>query len=388
MTLLNQVEQRFHDSFGNDPEVVARAPGRIEFIGNHTDYNGGTVLGAAIDRSVFVAVGPRDDGQLVLVSDFGARVSLAAKIPLVPLEGEQAWVNYPLGVLLALEKRGFTRPVGLNLAVASDVPLGAGLSSSAALELASGLALCGVQGFSLPMFDLVHAGREAENEFVGVPCGILDQGVSGFGRRDSLVHIDCRGPSFSTIPMPTGVQFWIFNTHARHALVESLYATRHGECMEAVRLVQARQPSVASLADLNPDTLAAARDLLPPVVFRRAWHVVQEIARVNEMGDVLKRGDLKRAGELLFESHESSRHQFENSTPELDFLVDTLRGRSGVHGARLTGGGFGGAVMAMTNAAFDADAANLVAQAYHAKFGLTPDVLNCATSAGAELLRS
>jgi len=388
MTRLNQAEQRFRESFEADPSVVARAPGRIEFIGNHTDYNRGTVLGASIDRSVYVVAGPREDGQIVLASDFGVTCSLAARDGLEKLQGEKAWANYPVGVMHALEKRGLSRLAGFSLAVASDVPLGAGLSSSAALELASGLAFCGLAGFSLPLIDLVRAGREAENDFVGVPCGILDQGVSGFGKRDRLVHIDCRGPSFSTIPMPGGVQFWIFNTHARHALVESLYATRHGECMEAVRLLRTSDPTVESLADVKPDVLAAARDLLPAVVFRRALHIVQEISRVDEMCGVLERGDLARAGELLFDSHESSRHQFENSTPELDFLVDTLSGKGGVYGARLTGGGFGGAVMAMTSADFDAGAANAIAQVYEAKFGLAPEVLNCATGAGAELLRS
>lgn len=388
MTLLDQAEQRYRSAFGVDPTVMARAPGRIEFIGNHTDYNSGTVLGASIDRSVFVAVGPRNDGQIEFVSDSGAAFSMVAQANPVQQDGERAWANYPLGVLLALEERGLKRPAGFNLAVASDVPLGAGLSSSAALELASGLALGGLANFTLPLIDLVSAGREAENEFVGVPCGILDQGVSGFGQRDHLVHIDCRGPSFSTIPLPAGVRFWIFNTHARHALVESLYATRHGECMEAVRLLQSRDAAIASLADVSPAALASAQDLLPQVIWRRASHVVQEIARVNEMCAVLERGDLSRAGELLYDSHDSSRHQFENSTLELDLLVDTLRGKTGVYGARLTGGGFGGAVMAMTSTTFDATAAGAVATAYQSRFGRAPEVLSCATGAGAELLRS
>lgn len=382
MTLQSKSEQLFQTTFGGPPAVVAAAPGRIEFIGNHTDYNSGTVLGAAIDRTVVVAAGPRADGRFRFISAESAKVIDVGR-PLVRQAGDHAWVNYPLGVLVALEARGLSALSGLELTVVSDLPTGAGLSSSAALELSAALALTSLAGFQLPLAELVKACREAENQFVGVPCGILDQGVSGFGRRDQLVHIDCRGPTFSTIALPAGVHFWIFNTHQKHALVDSLYATRHRECMEAAKLL-----NVAALADVSPQQVEAARATLPERVGRRAQHVVEEIARVNRMRDVLARGDLAAAGRLLFESHESSRTLFENSIPELDFLVDTLRGRPGVYGARLTGGGFGGAVMAMTDVSFSAHSAAAVASVYAAKFGSPPDVLSCATADGARLLRS
>ncbi len=241
--------------------------------------------------------------------------------------------------------------------------------------------LAALRGFDLPRTELVQACREAENKFVGMPCGILDQGVSGFGERDRLVHIDCRGPTFATVPLPAGVHFWIFNTHTKHALVDSLYATRHHECMDAAEILK-----VAWLADLTPEQVHAARARLPEKTWKRARHVVEEIARVAAMRDVLARGDLTAAGRLLFESHESSRTLFENSTPELDFLVDALRAQAGVFGARLTGGGFGGAVMAMTGASFDQAGAAVVAEAYAAKFGSRPDVLSCATADGARLV--
>jgi galactokinase len=387
MHVQQTVESLFRKSFGEMPTVEARAPGRIEFIGNHTDYNGGTVLGASIDRTVTVAVRPRQDGRLVFASDHGGAPVAVGGRPFQRQSGATSWVNYPLGVLVALEARGLPPPEGFELAVASDLPLGAGLSSSAALELASALAVCALQGFTLPREEMVQACREAENRFVGVPCGILDQGVSGYGKRDHLVHIDCRGPVFSVIPLPTGVKFWIFNTHQKHALVDSFYATRHGECMEAARLLGTRHGEVKCLADATPAQVRAADGLLGGAVFKRALHVVEEIARVDQMKHVLAAGDLAAAGGLLLASHESSRTLFENSTPQLDFLVATLRGRDGVWGARLTGGGFGGAVIAMTTRGFDSAAAETVAAAYSGEFGNRPDVITCATADGAELIR-
>lgn len=386
MDLKTKASDLFRSSFGGEPVVLARAPGRIEFIGNHTDYNAGTVLGAAIDRGITVAARVRDDGAFTFVTDNGAPATTVRGRPLVRQEGDASWVNYPLGVVLALEARGLPVVRGLEMAVVSDLPPGAGLSSSAAFELSTALAVCALQRFTVSREDVVKAGREAENKFVGVPCGILDQGVSGFGRKDTLVHIDCRGPVFTTVPMPPGVRFWIFNTHKKHALVDSLYATRHKECMEATRLLRTIKPAAQWLADFTPAEIASAAAALPAEAAKRARHVVEEIARVDAMGAALKRGDLAGAGRLLFASHESSRLLFENSTPELDFLVDALRGLPGVFGARLTGGGFGGAVMAMTDAHFDAAAADRVAEAYVRKFQDKPDVLTCATADGATLL--
>lgn len=388
MDLNSKAVELFRDAFGGEPDVLARAPGRIEFIGNHTDYNAGTVLGAAIDRGITVAARLGREATFSFVSDSGASATIVKGRPVARQDGEAAWVNYPLGVVLALEARGMATVPGLEMAVVSDLPPGAGLSSSAAFELSTALAVCGLQGFVLPREEIVKAGREAENKFVGVPCGILDQGVSGFGRRDNLVHIDCRGPSFALVPIPAGVRFWIFNTHKKHALVDSLYATRHRECMEAARLLGARKPSARWLADFSPAEFSALAGSLPAAAAKRARHVIEEIARVEKMGTVLRSGQLDEAGRLLFESHESSRTLFENSTPELDFLVAALKGVRGVYGARLTGGGFGGAVMAMTDDLFDQAAADRIGAAYADTFNDHPDVIACATADGAALVRA
>lgn len=373
--------EKFRAIFDCDPEFIARAPGRIEFIGNHTDYNGGPVLGAAIDRGVWVGLARRRDGMRRFAShQRGTIVSMSADA-CQKLSGTQDWVNYPLGVLVALPAFGLKTPAGFDYLAMSDLPAGAGLSSSAAIELASALAFSAAAGENPPREVLVKAARHAENNFVGVPCGILDQGVSGFGRKNHLVFIDCRGPSFETVPLPAGVHFWIFNTHTKHALVDGLYAERHRECMEAARLL-----GVAQLVDATPAQLAAAGTRLPVVVAKRARHIIEEIGRVGATVAALQKEDVPRVGTLLTASHRSSQGLFENSTPELDFLVDTLAATRGVHGARLTGGGFGGAVMAMTAEQFGNADARQVASAYAAKFGAQPDVLHAQTGDGAALI--
>lgn len=372
---------KFQAIFGRAPEIIARAPGRIEFIGNHTDYNGGTVLGAAIDRGVWVGFAQRSDGQRRFASDQRPELIVLSADRLEKQSGERSWVNYPQGVLAALEVFGLRGPAGFDYLAVSDLPVGAGLSSSAAIELSSGLAFVKATGATPPRETLVKVGRHAENHFVGVPCGILDQGVSGFGRKGHLVFIDCRGPRFETVPMPAGAHFWVFNTHTKHALVDGLYAARHRECMEAARAL-----GVPLLVDVPAGALEAAEGRLAPDAFKRARHVIDEIARVEATVLALKSGDLTAVGRLLTASHRSSQHLFENSTPELDYLVDQLIATPHVHGARLSGGGFGGAVMALTSPDFGDKQASAVAAAYGARFGEQPDVLDAQTDDGASLV--
>jgi galactokinase len=374
----------FHAHYGRAPEVIARAPGRIEFIGNHTDYNGGTVLGAAINRGIWVALARRTDGRRRFFSEQAREVTeLSASQPLAKLEGERSWLNYPLGILAVLPEFGLPVPGGFDYAAVSDLPVGAGLSSSAAIELASALAFLEAAGRQPAREVIVNVGKKAENNFVGVPCGILDQGVSGFGQENHLVFIDCLGPRFAPVPLPTGAHFWIFNTHTKHALVDGLYAARHRECMEAAKAL-----GVPLLREASAAMLGAAGSRLSPIVRRRAQHVIEEISRVDATMAALKQGDLREVGRLLTASHRSSQSLFENSTPELDLLVDVLTKIPAVYGARLTGGGFGGAVMALTNEAFGEKQAADVIAAYAEKFGNQPDVLHALTGNGAQIISS
>ncbi len=353
----------FQQIHGREPSVITRAPGRIEFIGNHTDYNGGTVLGASIDRGVCVAVAPRTDGKRNFYSLFtGEAVTLDAAVSLKQT-GDASWINYPLGVIAAMPAFGLHRPEGFDYVAMSDLPTGAGLSSSAAIELASGLAFLAITGQQADRETLVKIGKHAENNFVGVPCGILDQGVS------------------DTVPLPGDAHFWIFNTHTKHALVDGLYAARHRECMEAAKAL-----GVSLLVEAKPAQVEAAKDKLAVDAYKRAKHVVEEIARVDQAVGVLEKGDLVTVGTLLTASHRSSQHLFGNSTDELDFLVDALAGMPNTFGARLTGGGFGGAVMALTNAEFGEVDARIVADQYEKKYGARPDVLHMRTGEGAQVL--
>jgi len=377
-----KVTDLFRSSFGGDPAIISRAPGRIEFIGNHTDYNGGTVLGAAVNCGLWVALSAREDGRRRWRSGISEQV-VETGLGLTKLEGDSSWINYPQGVLAAMESQGLELPQGFDFAVESDLPVGAGLSSSAAIELAAGLAFLAVTGQEVDRETLVKIGRRAENDFVGVPCGILDQGVSGFGKVDHLVSIDCRGPRFDTVAMPEGAHFWIFNTPTKHALVDGLYSARHAECMAA-----AAELGVKQLADASLDLFQTEMHQLSPTVAKRARHIIEEIDRVTQTTTALARGNLVKVGQLLTASHRSSQHAFENSTPELDSLVDTLVRLPGVYGARLTGGGFGGAVMALTDGSFGEADADVVVETYRNQWGAEPQVFHLQTGDGAEVVKS
>ena len=378
MSSATSLSATFQQSYGRAPSVIARAPGRVEFIGNHTDYNGGAVLGAAINRYVTVAAAPNASGRFRLRSTSGTVPIDLAAVPAGRLTGDESWANYPLGIWRSLGDFKLPQPAGFDLLVDSDLPAGAGLSSSAALELATALALLEVAGAKRIAPDLLATiGRHAENNYVGVPCGILDQGTSAFGAAGQLVHIDCRGPVFSRVPLPGSVHLWIFNTKEKHALIDGLYATRHRECLDAAKTL-----GVALLADLTPAQLAPLASKLPPEQAKRAKHIVEEHARVRATVEALAAGDLVAAGKLLTASHRSSQHLFENSTPALDRLVDLLEKHPAVLGARLTGGGFGGAVMALTRDTFTAaDADAIAAQTAH-----RPEIIHLQAADGAKVL--
>ncbi len=375
--------ETFTRVYGRPATVVARAPGRIEFVGNHTDYNGGEVLGAAIDRFVWVAAVENDTGRCRFHTVGGENVvEWSPEITARPA-GDEAWINYPLGVWHSLADFGLARPAGFDVVVAADLPAGAGLSSSAALELATALALLALARTPIPGKDvLAKIARHAENRYVGVPCGILDQGTSAHGEAGRLVRIDCRGPRFSLVPLPAGLTLWVFNTREKHALVDGMYATRHRECLEAARLL-----GVELLCDLQPGPALDARlAALPENLRRRARHVIEEHDRVGRVVAALQRGEIRTVGELLFASHASSRDLFENSTPALDTLVELLRTQRGVIGARLTGGGFGGAVMALTDDSFTPADAAIVQRAYATRHNREPEVIKLAVADGARLL--
>ena len=353
---LNHIIDVYKSAFGKEPAYVSMAPGRIEFLGNHTDYNGGCVMGATLNMGVYAAISERDDTKIRLTSASHGNTPIveASLDNLVPFgAGRNSWANYPLGVLKVLIDEGAKAERGFDIAFWSDLPSGAGLSSSAAIELASAKVMSIF--YEKEINDPVHLariGRLAENTFVGLPCGILDQGTSAHGRKDHLVFIDCREESFHTYPLSEGTSFWVFNTHKKHSLVDSLYAQRHDECMQARDTLQKTYNNIEHLCDLTAPQVEACELDLPAASFKRAIHVTNENERVKRAAALLASGKSHAVGELMFQSHESSKTLFENSIPELDFLVDALKGKDGVLGARLTGGGFGGAVVAWADHTF------------------------------------
>lgn len=366
-----------------DVDAYASAPGRVEFIGNHTDYNGGWVLGATIDRRVGVWLRRRDDMRLRLES---ADDVPSVRLSLEDMEvqsGEKAWSNYVLGMLVVLRDEGLAVDTGFDLRVDSTLPVGAGLSSSAALELATAFALTEAFEGDFDRKTLARLAQRAENEFVGVPCGLLDQAVVAFGDRDRLVRVDARTEEITTVPFPVRTGLWIFQTHEAHVLADAHYQERHDEAHAARDRLAELLGNVEHLVDVSPSQLKSVRDDLPEVLYRRARHVSTEHRRVERAVRLLEEERYGAVGELLFASHESSRVDYENSTPELDFVVDRLAETDHVLGARLTGAGFGGAVMAWTEDAFGNVQAQAVAEAYGDQFGQELDVLSCQPAVGA-----
>jgi len=320
---------------------TAYAPGRVELLGNHTDYNEGYVLSAAVDRGISISGEATGTSEIVLEStSFNERFAVDSASGLAPSK-EPEWVNYPLGVYDIFQKEGL--PVGgFRAEISSDLPLGAGLSSSAALEISTGKLLEKLFGFTLEPLRLAKLGRKAENEFVGVACGLLDQVSSVFGKKGHAIFLDCRTENVETTPFPEGVALLVTQCGVPHRLSGGEYNERREQCFDA-----ARRLNVPMLRDVTSAQLEAAKESLPWLSYLRAKHIVGENERVLAGLDFLRRGDAKGFGSLMFASHESSRINFENSTPELDALVEIAGTLPGVYGSRLTGGGFGGATVTL-----------------------------------------
>ena len=357
--------------------ATSRAPGRVELLGNHTDYNEGVVLSAAINYAV-TARGEASAARRARVSSgFAAEPVNVSLDTLVPLEGDASWANYSLGVAAMLREEGFEFG-GFDMQVESDLPAGAGLSSSAALEVATARLLMKLYSLEIDPLRLAKICRRAENDFVGVKCGLLDQVSSIFGRRGQAVYLDCRSEAIENIPLPPDSALLVFHCGVEHRLVGGEYNERREQCFAAATAL-----GVKALRDVTGANLENARTKLDPVVYRRAAHIVGEDERVFAGIEALRRGDGAAFGELMFASHESSRTNFENSTPELDTLVEIARGEPGVYGSRLTGGGFGGATISLVERARVEAIARSFGEEYTARTGNRGRAYPCESADGA-----
>lgn len=366
--------------YGRPAARAARAPGRVNLIGEHTDYNDGFVLPAAIDRAIYVAARPRADGQVHLVSvDFEDQT----RFTLDTLDDPElpAWSRYPRGAMWWLAAQGIAVP-GFDAVMGGDIPVGAGLSSSAAVEVVMielGLALAGA---SLSKQAIALGGVEVEHRFIGMPCGVMDQMASAMGVAQHALLIDCRSLETTPIPLPGGISIVIMDTAKRRGLVDSEYALRREQCEEAARLL-----GVPALRDATREQVEAARERLGDVLYRRARHVVGENLRTNVFAMALRSGGLKTAGQAMRESHASLRDDYEVSCRELDIMADLANAQPGCYGARMTGGGFGGCAVALVeNGAVDAFV-QAVGPAYQAQTGLTPQLYVCQAAAGSGVER-
>jgi galactokinase len=382
MTPRETVQHVFQQAFGKAPDLLVQAPGRVNLIGEHTDYNGGFVLPCAIDFGTWVAVGHRDDDQVrVIAADYDNQhdtFSLAAPIAHHP---SQRWSDYVRGVIKYLLERGQSLR-GLELVVSGNVPRGAGLSSSASLEVAIGQAFKEALKLPLSQAEIALTGQQAENHFVGCNCGIMDQMISASGRKNHALLLDCRSLEGRLIPMPANLTVLIVHSNVRRGLVDSEYNTRRQQCEAA-----ARHYGVETLRELTREGLEAGRAGLDEVCYRRARHVVGENARTLAAAEALARGDVKALGRLMAESHAAMRDDFEITVPPIDGLVDIIREQLGEEGgARMTGGGFGGCVVALLRPERVDPVIAAVRERYPARYGLEPTFYACQASDGARRL--
>ncbi len=376
-----KVAAAFATRFGEGATLYA-SPGRVNLIGEHTDYNGGFVLPGAIDKAIYVALRPKDGATCSLYSldyDELIEVDMAGEKP------AQQWACYIFGVVQEMKKRGATVPA-FDLAFGGDVPLGAGLSSSAALESSGGFALNDTFSLGFDRKALAQIGQMTEHNYVGVRCGIMDQFASLFGEAGHVIRLDCRSLDYALIPFDpeaAGYKVVLFDTQVKHSLASSEYNVRREQCEAGVAVVAKHIEGVELLRDITLEQLAAYRSEMSEVVYRRCHYVISESERLLAACEAMDRGDYERFGELMNGSHNGLSKEYEVSCPELDFLAELGHATAGVAGARMMGGGFGGCTINLVKAeAYDSYLA-LAAERYEAQFGTPLRVIEVAISQGA-----
>ena len=366
--------------YGSGPSGVFSAPGRVNLIGEHTDYAGGFVMPAAIDFATVAAVSPRPDG---IVSIHSSNFDETVEHPLnaIPAKGSGHWSAYPLGVLQVLRERGIAVPA-FSLSIYGDVPLGAGLSSSASIEVATMAALLAAAGATLPKPEMAKLAQKAENGYVGANTGIMDQFIACEGKRDHALLLDCRSLETKLAPIPPSLNLIICNTMVKHSHAGGEYNTRRAEVEQATAVLRAHRPEIALLRDATLDDLQQWGSEMPPNALKRARHIISDSLRAEEAAAALDRGDLQELGRLMAAAHASYRDDFEASCPEADLMVDLANRQPGVIGARLTGGGFGGCTVNLVEQQHSEAFVSAVAAQYRQATGKKPDVFVCRASDG------
>lgn len=377
--LINNVTRSFTSIFGYAPTHFIQAPGRVNLIGEHTDYNDGFVLPCAINYQMVVAAAKREDNIIrVIAVDYQNEVdefSLDNTIEFLP---NKMWANYVRGVIHFLQKDNYSFH-GMDIAISGNVPEGAGLSSSAALEVAIGQTLKTLYQLPISQKEIALNGQKAENQFVGCNCGIMDQLISACGEENHALLIDCRSLETSAVTMPENMVVMIINTNKKRGLVDSEYNTRRQQCEEAAHIL-----NVTALRDATLEDLLAKKAVMSDVVYRRARHVITENSRTLDAAEALRRGDLTTLSQLMMQSHHSMRDDFEITVKEVDSLVEIVKSVIGVRGGvRMTGGGFGGCVVALVTPDLVDKVVDSVKAQYEALTGLKETIYVCSASQGA-----
>ena len=373
-----QVKDAFEERFGTAPTWMIRAPGRVNLIGEHTDYNDGVVLPMAIDRAVWMAIRPRGDDGVCLYS---LNADEPAEFALSHLEQTPSgWPEYVKGIAWSLLNAGYGLK-GWEGVMSSDVPIGAGLSSSAAVEMGVARAFAQVSGWEWDAGQMALVGQKAENEWVGANTGIMDQMISAAGQKDHALMIDCRDLSTKQIPLPEGTAVVIMDTITRHTHTDSGYNERRAQCEAAARFF-----GVSHLRDIDITMFEAREQELEDVVMRRARHVITENGRVLKAAEAMSAGDSVQMGRLMDESHVSMRDDFEITNDELNIMVAIAQEQTGCYGARMTGGGFGGCAVALVESGAAEGFASAVAEQYQTQTNLEPQIYICVATDGASVL--
>jgi len=381
--LIKNVTDSFNEVLSYQPTHIIQAPGRVNLIGEHTDYNDGFVLPCAINYQTVVAAAKRDDNIVRVVSvDYGNAVDEFDLTQAITFQQDKMWANYIRGVVKCLKERGFEFS-GADIAVTGNVPQGAGLSSSAALEVVIGQTFKVLYNLEISQAEVALNGQQAENEFVGCNCGIMDQMISAEGRENHAMLLDCRSLETQAVSMPEDMAVVIINSNKKRGLVDSEYNTRREQCEEAARIF-----GVPALRDVTIEQFKAKESELDEMVAKRARHVITENDRTVEAAQALRTHDMKRMGELMAESHISMRDDFEITVKEIDFLVDMVKEIIGDQGGvRMTGGGFGGCIVALVPPALVDEIKTTIEQKYQAATGLKESIYVCQAKDGAGLVK-
>jgi len=381
---MNLYEQ-FQSVFNRSPVIHSKAPGRVNLIGEHTDYNDGFVMPIAIQYAVNIIAAPRDDFKMhVYSADFKSESSFEVDREIL-FDKKNTWSNYQRGVADQMVRKGHTLK-GADLLVQGDVPIGAGLSSSAAVEMAAAVTYKMLNNLDISVVEMIQLSQAAENQFVGMNCGIMDQFVSGMGHKSMALFLDCRSLNYELVPFPSDTySVLIMNTRIKRDLTGSEYNERRGQCEAGVQLLKEKKPGIKALRDVSVADFETYQDSLPDDIRKRCRHVVYENERVQRFADALKTKHSDRLGKLLLQSHESLRDLYEVSCPELDLMVTLSMEVKGVIGARMTGAGFGGCAIAMVEKGHETAVKEKILKEYPEKTNIEPEIYLSVPSEGASV---